>query len=126
MSALRGRAVGVNATSRPERISGRSDALQLWMHLFERGISFRCEEDPAEWVDVEGRSMLTEREIATVRRLFTEVDRLGAETFDCYADAESLRELVMLGALPRQVAAPIDCRSRRGRTARSSGLRFAS
>jgi hypothetical protein len=35
-----------------------------------------------------------------MRRLFAEVDRLGSETFDCYADAESLRNLVMLGARP--------------------------
>lgn len=115
-------------TPRPDSISGRRDALQLWRYLLDRGIAFRCEEDPAEWVDAEGRSMLAEREIATVRRLFGEVDRLGAETFDCYADAESLRELAMLGALPRPVAVltSIDCRSRRSRSMRTPELRCAA
>lgn len=74
------------------------------MHLFERGICFRCEEDPTEWVDAAGRALLCDREIATVRRLFGEVDRLGAETFACYADAESLRQLAVIGALSRSLS----------------------
>ena len=80
---------------RPDRIESRRDAFALWLHLLERGIAFRCDEDPAEW----GLPM---REVATMRRLFAEVDRLGSETFDCYADAESLRNLVMLGARPTE------------------------
>ncbi len=98
------------------------------MHLLERGIFFHWEEDPAEWSDGDGRQMLAEREIATMRRLFAEVDRLGAETFDCYADADSLRQLAMLGALPRPVAEPtsIQCRSRQKAPVRPPELRFAA
>jgi hypothetical protein len=77
--------VGVNLTPRPDRITCRRDATQLWLYLLDRGIVFRCDEDPAEWG-------LPERQVATLRRLFAEVDCLGAVTFDCYADAEALVE----------------------------------
>lgn len=113
-------------TPRPDRITRRSDAVQLWMHLLERGIAFSTEEDPAEWHDDAGRQVLADREIATVRRLFAEVDRLGAETFDCYADADALRQLALLGALPRPVAG-LEGRTRRAVVAgQQEELRFAA
>ncbi len=116
-------------TPRPDRITRRSDAVQLWLHLLERGIVFTCEEDPAEWLDDAGQQVLALREIATVRRLFGEVDRLGAETFDCYADAVALGQLALLGALPRPVAC-LAARSRRKAAAApelvQEELRFAA
>jgi hypothetical protein len=72
----------------PDAVNDRRDALQLWLHLAGRGVQFELEADPAEWVDVAGRQALGMREIATFRRLVAEVDRLGAITFDCYADAQ--------------------------------------
>lgn len=94
--------VGMHANSptpRPTRVSNRRDAVQLWMHLLDLGVVFHWEEDPAEWVDGAGHRVLADRDVATMRRLIAEVDRLGAEAFDCYADAEALRQLALLGSL---------------------------
>jgi hypothetical protein len=89
-------------TPRPDAINTRPDALQLWAHLLDRGVQFDVEADPAEWCDVEGRQALNVRDIATFRRLVAEVDRLGAVTFECYADAERLRaQTPPFLALPR-------------------------
>lgn len=84
-------------TPRPDAVHDRRDAFQLWLHLIDRGVQFHEEADPAEWLDASGRQALTMKEIATFRRLVAEVDRLGAVTFDCYADAQRLRDLVTLG-----------------------------
>lgn len=40
-----------NVPKRPETIRSRSDAAELWKHLLARGIVFRWEDDPGEWVD---------------------------------------------------------------------------
>jgi hypothetical protein len=69
------------------------------MHLLDLGVVFHWEEDPAEWVDAAGLRVLPDRDVATMRRLIAEVDRLGSEAFDCYADAEALRQLALLGSL---------------------------
>lgn len=83
-------------TSCPATVNCRRDAQLLWAHLFDRRIDFRLEEDPAEWLDADGRFALQAREVATFRRLVAEVDRLGGEAFDCYDDVERLRQLRML------------------------------
>jgi hypothetical protein len=113
------RTENVNASPCPDRITSRRDASALWLHLLERGLCFHWEEDPAEWG-------LAEREVAKLRRLFGEVDRLGAETFACYADADALRQLALLGALPRPLVepTPISCRSQRA--SRAPDLRAAA
>ena len=82
--------------SRPDCISTRLHAMALWAHLRDRRIVFHIEEDPAEWLTLDGRSALSDREVATFRRLVAEVDRLGAVTFECYADAERMRQLTLL------------------------------
>lgn len=86
---------------RPDSITCRRDATRLWLHLLDRGIPFRLEQDPSEWG-------LADREVATLRRLIAEVDRLGAEAFDCYADAEALQSLDVfkLIARPTHTAEP--------------------
>ncbi len=83
--------------SRPDGISTRLQAMALWAHLRDRRILFHIEEDPAEWLTFDGRPALSEREVATFRRLVAEVDRLGVVTFECYADAERMRQLTLLG-----------------------------
>ena len=83
-------------TSCPATVNCRRDAQLLWAHLFDRRIDFRLEEDPAEWLDANGRFALQPKEVATFRRLVAEVDRLGGEAFDCYDDVERLRQLRML------------------------------
>ncbi len=77
-------------TPRPDAVNDRRDAFQLWRHLVDRGVRFQLEADPAEWLEASGRQALGVKEIATFRRLVAEVDRLGAVTFDCYADAQRL------------------------------------
>ncbi|MFZ5442002.1 MAG: hypothetical protein ACOZQL_18495 [Myxococcota bacterium] len=88
-------------TPRPAAIHSRRDAFLLWTHLLERRVAFHQDTDPAEWLDDEGRAALSIREVATFRRLIAEVDRLGATAFDCFADAQRLRELATLGVLGR-------------------------
>lgn len=97
-------------TPRPDRVTSRQEALQLWMHLLDRGFPLHWEEDPAEWTDAAERR-LADREVATFRRLIAEVDRLGAETLDCYADADALRRLAMLGVLDPRPTRPARERS---------------
>lgn len=84
---------------RPDAVRSRLEAFALWMHLKARGVCFELEADPAEWVTDDGRAALDTREVATFRRLIAEVDRLGAEAFDCYADARRVQELP--ACLPR-------------------------
>lgn len=80
-------------TPRPDAITSRRDAVQLWTHLLDRRIAFHQDSDPAEWLDADARPALAVKEVATFRRLIAEVDRLGAEAFDCFADADLLRQL---------------------------------
>lgn len=95
MSVVAGRCWGMR-TPCPATIECRRDAQLLWAHLFERRVTFRLEEDPAEWLDVRGEAALSPREVARFRTLVAEVDRLGAVAFDCYDDVERLREVTLL------------------------------
>lgn len=83
-----------NPMKRPEVIRNRSDAVQLWKHLLTRGIAFRLQDDPGDWVDAKGEQLLPSREVRTVRRLFAEVDLLDDP--GCYDDAVSLLKLAAL------------------------------
>lgn len=95
MSVVAGRCWGMR-TPCPATIECRRDAQLLWAHLFERRVTFRLEEDPAEWLDVRGEAALSPREVARFRTLVAEVDRLGAVAFDCYGDVERMRQMQLL------------------------------
>lgn len=74
----------------PDEVTSRRDAFALWKHLHDREVAFELDSDPSEWVDLRGRPALSVKEVARFRRLVAEVDRLGAEAFDCYADARRM------------------------------------
>ncbi|MFO0599812.1 MAG: hypothetical protein U0228_31175 [Myxococcaceae bacterium] len=81
----------------PTTITSRTDAVQLWLHLLERGISFHWEDDPAYWVNISGARCLTDDEVRQVSRAFAQVEALDDP--HRYDDApELLRFALELGA----------------------------
>lgn len=92
-------------TNAPTRIESRSDAVQLWKYLLEKGISFHWEDDPSEWVNVEsGAPVLTTREAERVTQLMDAV--AGLDDPGCYTDAVSLLRLALLCGVERVAEVP--------------------
>lgn len=98
----------------PRKVSTPDEAAQLWWALSVENISFHTEDDPAEWVTVDGTSCLTPKQVRRVERLMaqawevpeSEEHALGALRLAIYLGTDVFERLN-----PRDLGVFATCRS---------------